>query len=200
MNTSPELKRFQVNWLGRQIGKLYLKVAGWKVENKMPDLKQTVLIVAHHTSNWDFSHGLAISFKLNINPYWIGKHTLFKKPFGGIMRWLGGIPVDRKAAGGVVEQMVEKFRQYENFILVITPEGTRQKVERWKDGFYRIAHAANVPISCGFLDFKRKVSGIGLVLHPTGNIQADLTKIREFYDNVVGKFPENQGHIYLPGE
>ena len=66
MNTSPELKRFQVNWLGRQIGKLYLKVAGWKVENKMPDLKQTVLIVAHHTSNWDFSHGLAISFKLNM--------------------------------------------------------------------------------------------------------------------------------------
>ena len=200
MTKSTNLKRLQAGWVYRQIGRLYLKAIGWKVENKMPDLKKSVLIVAHHTSNWDFPIGLAISFDMQINPFWIGKHTLFKKPFGGFMRWLGGVPVDRNAAGSVVDQMVHYFNTRENFILTITPEGTREKVERWKDGFYRIAKAANVPISCGFLDFKRKVGGIGLVLHPSEDVQEDFRRIREFYESVTGKFPEKQGKIALPGE
>lgn len=195
------LKRFRVNRAMQWLGAFMLKITGWKIEHPMPpDLRKTVMIVAHHTSNWDFPVGLMMSFQMRMHAFWIGKHSLFKKPFGRMFRWLGGVPVNRTAAASVVDQMVEAFHRHDSLLLVITPEGTRKKVDRWKDGFYRIARAANVPISCAYIDFKNKVGGVGLVLTPTGDTKADMDKIRAFYSRVRGKYPDKEGRIYLPLE
>lgn len=190
-------RSFKPGKISYGIGWLYLKLSGWKLVGEMPDVPRSMLIVAHHTSNWDFPTGLALSFVMRIKAYWLGKHTLFKKPFGGFMRWLGGVPVDRQVAGSVVDQIVQLFNSKEEFIFVIAPEGTRRKVEHWKDGFYRIAAQAKVPITCGYLDYKRKTGGIGKIVMPTGNIKEDMQKIAEFYATVVGKIPEQQGEVRL---
>ncbi len=181
-----------VSWLGKTV----LKITGWRVEGRVPaDIPKSVMIVAPHTSNWDFPIGLMASFALELKGYWVGKHTLFRRPFGGLMRWLGGIPIDRGSSKNFVEQAADYFRERENFILVLAPEGTRKRVDEWKTGFYYIARAAGVPIICAFLDYNRKVAGIGPAIFPTGDIRADMQKIREFYRGIGAKRPENVGDM-----
>ena len=120
----------------------------------------------------------------------MGKDSLFRRPYKGFFKWLGAIPIDRSRSKNVVAQTIQKFNQNKTMILTIAPEGTRSRVKKWKTGFYHIAHGANVPIALGFLDYQRKVGGIGPVIYPTGNIEADMQSIRVFYDGVTGKFPE----------
>ena len=174
------------------LSSVLLKLLGWKIVGDFPTLQQYVLIAAPHTSNWDFPIGLAICFKARQKVYWMGKHTLFVGPLGLLSRWLGGIAVDRRKSNSLVEQISEVFQTHKELVVAIPPEGTRKKVEHWKSGFYYIALKANVPIALGYLDFKRKIGGCGKLFYPTGDIDADMREIRQFYADIVGKNPENQ--------
>jgi len=156
----------------------------------LPAVNKLVVIAAPHTSNWDLPVLLGLAFALRAKAYWLGKHTLFRWPFGFLFRWMGGIPVYRSASQNAVAQSVEMFRNSEKLILAIPPEGTRSKVSHWKTGFYYIALGAEVPISLGFIDYKRKASGLGPTLYPTGDIEADMEIIRNFYADVTGKYPD----------
>jgi len=173
-----------------RISSLLLRLFGWRREGELPDIPKYVLIGAPHTSNWDFPFTLAYAFVYRAKVFWMGKETLFRRPFGSLMRWLGGIPIDRTKSQNAVAQTVNIFDNIEQVIMIIAPEGTRKKVKHWKTGFYHIAHEAKVPIVLGFLDFRRKVGGIGPLIFPTGDIGADMEKILDFYRSVMGKRPE----------
>ncbi|GGY49398.1 lysophospholipid acyltransferase family protein [Parvularcula lutaonensis] len=162
-------------------------LAGWKVEGTAPEEDRFVVIAAPHTSNWDLPYMLAVAFKFRIKLRWMGKDSLFKPPFGWLMKAMGGIPIDRSKANNVVTQMVEIYRDADILAVAIPPEGTRANVRVWKTGFYNIAHGAGVPIALGFLDYQRKVGGIGGVFHTTGDYEKDLGEIQAFYAKVVGK-------------
>jgi 1-acyl-sn-glycerol-3-phosphate acyltransferase len=182
------------------IGLAYLKAFGWTIEGDLPADSRAVIIAAPHTSNWDlpFMLGAAWGFGLKLN--WLGKHTLFEGKFGPFMTWLGGLPVDRRARHGAVAQVAQTIRERDAIYLAIAPSGTRSKTECWKSGFYHIAREADVPIVLGFLDFKRKVAGVGPAIHPTGDIKADMDRIRDFYRDVGGKYPELVTPIVLREE
>lgn len=175
------------------ISKLFLVITGWKVEGEVPKAnKKFIMIAAPHTSNWDLPYMLAICFVLNVRPYWMGKSQIFKFPFSGLMKWMGGIPIDRSKANNVVEATAEFMRQSEELIVTIPPEGTRSKVRYWKTGFYHIANLSKVPIVLGFLDYKNKKGGIGGVIQPSGNLEEDMIKIKAFYQTIRGKNENRQ--------
>ena len=177
-----------INTLLRIISLIILKLCGWKTRGALPPgLKKCVLIAAPHTSNWDLPFTLFVAFALRLDIYWMGKAELFSPPFRGIMMWLGGIPVERSAAGNMVEASAQTIRHAEKLMLVVSPEGTRSKVLYWKSGFYHIASAAEVPVVMAYLDYGRKVGGLGPVLYPTGNIEKDMIVIKDFYKNMRGK-------------
>ncbi len=165
-------------------------ISGWHTEGALPDIPKFVMIAAPHTSNWDFPLMMLVAFKLKGKLTWMGKDVIFRKPFNGLFKWLGGIPIDRSRANNVVGQMVEKFNKTDSLILTIPPSGTRKKVQKWKSGFYHIAAGANVPVVLGFLDFKRKTAGIGPVVTITGDMAQDMMAIGRFYADIEGKYPE----------
>jgi 1-acyl-sn-glycerol-3-phosphate acyltransferase len=137
------------NPLAEWVGRTALRLMGWRIEGELPPLDKFVVIGAHHTSNWDFVIFIAAKFVLRLNARWFGKHTIFRWPFGGLMRLWGGIAIQRERQGNTVEQAVRAFAEHEQFVLILSPEGTRKKVERWKMGFYHIALGAGVPIVLG---------------------------------------------------
>ena len=169
-----------------------LRLAGWRIEGTVPDLPKYVVIAAPHTSNWDFVIMLFAVMATRVPIHWLGKHTLFRKPFGSLFRWLGGIAIDRSKAGNAVAQMVEAFNDNDRFVLAIPPEGSRSQVDRWKSGFYYVAKGANVPLLLASLDYSKKVAGIGKVFYPTDDAEADTERIRAFYATVTGKFPQKK--------
>lgn len=177
------------------IGKTFLAVFGWETEGEKPSEAKFVMIAAPHTSNWDLPLMLAVAYVLDVPVSWMGKHTIFKPPFGGFFKWLGGIPVDRRSRHDLVQQMVDVFAEREELVLAVPPEGTRSRTKYWKSGFYYIAKGANVPIALGFLDFKRRVGGVGPMVMPSDDIEADIAKIRAFYSTITGKFPEDFENI-----
>ena len=179
-----------LNILFRWFSLMALRIAGWRPHGRLPVNPKCVLVGAPHTSNWDLPYAIFIIFVLRGKIYWLGKESLFRRPFKGFFKWLGGIPIDRSKSKNVVAQSIQQFNQNKTMILTIAPEGTRARVKKWKTGFYHIAHGANVPIALGFLDYRRKAGGIGPVIYPTGNIDADMKSIRTFYDNVTAKYPE----------
>ena len=183
--------------LGQTFSRANLRILGWRVEANLPEGKKYVLIGAPHTSNWDFIYMLLMRGAIDLRPHWAGKDTMFRWPVAGLWKELGGIPVDRRSRRNFVDQMVAAFLEHDEFILVIAPEGTRSKVGYWKSGFYYIALGAGVPIVLGFLDFARKVGGLGPAVVPTGDIRADFVAIREFYADKAGKYPREQGEIKL---
>ncbi|MFY9111540.1 MAG: lysophospholipid acyltransferase family protein [Desulfomonilia bacterium] len=185
----------------RWISRMSLKAAGWKVVGEPPRDPKYVIVAAFHTSNWDFPIGLFMAFALGVKIYWIGKDSLFRRPFGPLMRWLGGIPVNRRCSHNMVSRTIEAFQEHESLGIAITPEGTRGKAPYWKTGFYHIAVGAGVPIVLAFLDYRLKTGGIGPVMFPTGDIEADMVKIRDFYADVTAKYPEYASPpILKPGE
>ena len=149
-----------------------------------------MLIGAPHTSNLDFFLMLFLIGISGLKLNWLGKDSLFRKPIGGIMRKLGGIPVNRRASTRFVDQMVAAFNENDELALVIAPEGTRSKTHYWKTGFYYIAVGAGVPIVFAYVDATRKTTGIGPVFMPTGDLQADFAQIKAFYDDKVGIHPD----------
>jgi 1-acyl-sn-glycerol-3-phosphate acyltransferase len=186
--------------LKRWIGLAFLRAAGWKMDGERPAMDRYVIIAAPHTSNWDMPLMLAMAFVYDIPVRWMGKHTLFKPPFGPLFEWLGGIPIVRHRAGGVVEQMIERFANGEPLALMVPAEGTRSYVDYWKSGFYHIARGADVPVVLSYLDFGTKVGGIGPSLRLTGDIAADMDEIRAFYEGKQGLRPAKMGRIRLREE
>ncbi|KFJ92491.1 acyltransferase [Pseudomonas sp. 1-7] len=177
-------------WLGRSL----LKLMGWRIDGQLPKLDKFVAIGAHHTSNWDFVIFIALKFVLRLNARWFGKHSIFRWPFGGLMRSWGGIAIRRERKLNTVEQAIQAFREHDEFILGLSPEGTRKKVERWKMGFYHIALGAGVPIVLGALDYQNRRVVIGPTFLPTGDEQADLAAMLAFFRPYVPKKPEYAFH------
>jgi 1-acyl-sn-glycerol-3-phosphate acyltransferase len=164
---------------------------GWQIESCGPLPDKLVVIAAPHSSNWDLPFALAIAFHLDLAVRWVGKKSIFRWPFGGMMRKLGGVAVDRSKRSDTVQQLADSIRSAPGRIhLVIAPEGTRSMVTQWKSGFYHIALTANVPLAFAFVDYKRKTGGIAQTFHPTGNYDADLKIIQDFYRTVTPKYPE----------
>jgi 1-acyl-sn-glycerol-3-phosphate acyltransferase len=180
------------------LSKFYLKITGWRRVGRLPDIPRCVMIAAPHTSNWDAPIALAIVFAFRFKANWLVKHTAFRWPFQGVLRWLGAIPIDRTKSTDVVTQMVEELKKRAELVLLIAPEGTRKKVTRWKTGFYHIACGAGVPLVLAFLDYARKEGGLGPVIQPTGDLEADMAKILGFYATVTGRHPEKTGTVVMP--
>ncbi len=188
------------HWLLYWLARAWMFVFGWGTVGEPPQVEKAVLIAYPHTSNWDLPHMLAASFIFRFKVSWLGKHTLFKPPFGWFMRFLGGIPVDRKAPQGLVNQVAEILKNNDRLIIAVPPSGTRNKREHWKSGFYWIAHTAEVPVVCGYLDYQQRKANLGYILRPTGDVKADMEGVREFYAPVVGKFPVHQTPALLKEE
>jgi 1-acyl-sn-glycerol-3-phosphate acyltransferase len=164
---------------------------GWHVDGDLPDdVSQAVAIGAPHTSNWDFIIAMITVFAFDIQLSILGKHTIFIWPFQRLLRWMGLVATDRRAARGFVEQAISQFQQHDRLLLGIAPEGTRSKVTKWKHGFYYIAQGANVPIVPIGLDFSRKRIKIGPKIWVSGDLEGDMAQIQAFYADVVGKRPD----------
>lgn len=181
----------------QRFARALLKLCGWTVETPAPAAPKYVLVVAPHTSNWDFPWGYLGKTVLGLHVHWVGKHTLFRWPFGRLSRWLGGIPVDRRAQHNAIEQLAMVFEQREHLVLAITPEGTRGYTKNWKSGFYYTALAAKVPLALAYIDYERKAMGIDTPFHPSGDLDADMQRIREFYADKAGRYPEKAGEIVI---
>jgi 1-acyl-sn-glycerol-3-phosphate acyltransferase len=170
-----------------------VRAFGWHQPPPLPNLKKCVLVVAPHTSNWDFPIGITYALWYGIRVNWMGKDSLFVPLLSPIFRWMGGIPVDRSKSTNMVSDVARLFEQEESLWLAIAPEGTRRKVERWKTGFYHIAIKANVPIVLAYIDYSRKVTAIDRVIYPTGDVEKELSAIQAFYADITGKNPDQWG-------
>lgn len=184
----------------RLIARLYWAVSRWKLVSEPAPTRPTLLIGAPHTSNWDFVLMLGIAWRLGIDFRWLGKKSLFAGWRGPIMRGLGGIPVDRADASRVVEEIVARVRAGEVFSLVVTPDGTRGGNSRWKSGFYRIARDTGMPVTLGYVDRTTMTTGLGPTLELTGDIPADMDRIRAFYADKAGFHPERRVEPRLASE
>jgi 1-acyl-sn-glycerol-3-phosphate acyltransferase len=153
------------------------------------------VVAAPHTSNWDYFYTLAAGLVWGVPFSFLAKESLFRGPFGWLMRVLGGVPVDRTRLNNLLPWAIEQFEQRERFVLVIPPEGTRRRTESWQPGFYWIALGAQVPIALGYVDYARRVTGVGPSLVPSGDVEADMAVIAAFYAGVVAKFPEQVGPV-----
>ncbi len=175
-----------------------LKRSGWQFQGQLPDERQFLIIAGPHTSNWDFVVGMLARFAIGVRVRFLGKHQLFRFPFGWLFRALGGYPVERHKHNNLVTQVVGYFQQEPDFILGLAPEGTRSPVKRWKLGFYHIACQAKVPVVMVGLDFGRKRLVISEPLWPRDRRQ-DLASIRRFFLGIEGRYPkdipEGLGHF-----
>lgn len=178
--------------IGKLAAKAFLGLQGWKTDGEVPPYDKYVLIAAPHTSNWDLPFTLYTSYDVGVPVRWMGKKEIFRfGPWGWWMKYLGGLPVDRSKKNNLVQQCVDMFEQHDKLVLLVPPEGTRKGGrDTWRSGFYHIAMAANVPIVMGYLDYSNKRSGFGPAVHPTGDIAADMEKIRAFYGPDMAKYPE----------
>ena len=189
-----------VNTVLRAFSVSFLKLTGWKIEGSLPPgAEKSVLIAAPHTSNWDLPYTsnwdlpytLMVAFSLRLTVYWMGKEQIFRFPFRGLMMWLGGLPVQREKSNNLVAASVEALKAATGPLqLIVPPEGTRSKTRYWKTGFYHIAVGAQVPIVMAYMDYEKKISGLGPVFQPTGDLDADMLKIKAFYAPFKGKNAE----------
>ena len=175
--------------LRRLIARIFWALSRWRLVTEPAPDRPTVLIGAPHTSNWDFVFMLGIAWKLDLHIRWLGKKSLFAGWRGPIMRRLGGIPVDRDAPGDVVREVVERIRSGERFSLVVTPDGTRSGHTHWKSGFYRIARETGMPVTLGYVDRTTMTTGLGPTFELTGDVAADMDRIRAFYADKAGLRP-----------
>ncbi len=169
------------------------------VREDPPVTGSRILLGAPHTSNWDFVHMLAIAWDARLRVRWLGKQELFRGVGGPLMRMLGGVPVDRSNPAGLVDAVIERARTEPDFSLVVTPEGTRSG-DGWRSGFYRIAMATGLPVTLGFIDVRSRTTGLGPTIRLTGNMAADMDRIRAFYADKAGMKPELRTEPRLSGE
>ena len=183
-------------WTAR-LCRALLHAVGWRLVNDCPRVDKIVIVFYPHTSNWDFVIGLLARFGLSVPVTWAGKDNLFRWPFSGVWRALGGIPVNRREHTGFVAQMTAEFAQRRMMMLAIAPEGTRRRTEYWKSGAYRVALAAAVPFGLAFIDFRKKEVGVGGMLHLTGDAAKDFAALRAFYSDKTARHPEQAAPIEL---
>lgn len=172
------------------IGRVVLRVTGWRIEGVLPNVPKFIAVVAPHTSNWDFFVGVFLMFALDIEVHWFGKESLFRGVPGAMLRKLGGRPVRRDASEGVVSEMAAIVRSEPKFILAIAPEGTRKRVAQWRTGFYHIAEAADVPMLPVWFDWSRRVVGFGPLVHASGDLAGDVAAIQSLYRSDMARHPE----------
>lgn len=174
--------------------------SGWRIEGKLPAIDKFIIIAVPHTTNWDYFTMMMMAFTFGRKPFVTFKDNWTKKPVvGTLIQWLGGIPIDRSKSTNAVQQLAERIQKADRMMLVFTPEGTRSYRPHWKTGFYYAALEANVPIVLGYPDYERKRGGVGPTLYPSGDIEADMEIIREFYStHGAGKYPEKTNDIKLP--
>ncbi len=173
------------------ISQIILKLLGWKVVGNYPyHLRKSIVIMAPHTSNLDFILGRLGFSVLNVPVKFLMKKELFVFPFGGILKAMGGIPVNRGKRNNMIENVANLFDSYDDLVVVITPEGTRKYTENWKKGFWYIAKKAQLPVILGFLDYNKKIGGIAEVFYPGDDFDADFAKIQDFYRGMHARHPE----------
>lgn len=178
-----------------RLSRILLRLFGWRVVFVPPPGPKAVVIVYPHTSNWDFPIGILARAAIALPVGFVGKHTLFRAPFGGLFRRLGGIPVDRRQRAGFVDALVAAFARSERLYLAIAPEGTRARTDHWKSGFYRVALAARVPVGLAFIDYARREIGVEHWLTLSGDVAADLARMRACYAGRRGRHPGLEGEI-----
>lgn len=181
----------------RGISLVLLKILGWKTYGTLPKINKYVIIVAPHTSNWDLFYGILLAYAMKLNTIYVAKKELFRGPFSLLMKWSGGIPVDRASHTHFVEHMASQFNKNDKFVLAMAPEGTRHKKDYWKSGFYYISLKAQVPIQLAFIDYERKTGGAGPLIYPTGDLEKDLDTMRNFYLTVKGRYPEKASSVVI---
>jgi len=174
-------------------------LTGWTVIGEPPRAPKYVAVVAPHTSNWDFPILLAVKWALGLEIGFLAKDALFRGPAGWLFRSLGGVAVDRSAPKHLVDQIVDVFDEQDRMAIAITPEGTRSYTDTWHSGFYRIALAARIPVVLAFIDYSTKRAGLGPTIDPTGDEDADLATIAEFYADKHGQSPGRFGPIRFAG-
>lgn len=176
--------------LTRWIGRTFYRSIGWNLEGSLADTERLLVVAAPHTSNWDFVFGISMVLGINARIAWLGKHTIFVPGFGWFMRWLGGIPVNRDKPEAVMGYVDEAVKKDNGLIIVVAPEGTREKSKKWKSGFLRIAKNNNCTIQMGALDFPNKRIVLGDVFEPTGDNEADIAAIIQYYNQFEGRYPD----------
>ena len=186
---------FGVSAFMHRLAKLLFHLSGWRVEGTVHQPPRFVIIAAPHTSNWDAVILVISAYIFNIKLSWFLKEAAFVWPLGPIVRFFGGVPIDRSARRNVVAQAIDQFAERDRFILAVPPEGTRHHSTHWKTGFYHIAQGAHVPIVLGYIDYQRKVAGLGPSFVPTGDIDADFVVFAEFYSHITPKFPQHKGIV-----
>lgn len=186
MNNTDQLPR-RGNRFSKALASFLFRLFGWQVKGALPNLPKMVIIGAPHTSNWDFPLAMTFIFYLGVHFNWMAKKEFFVAPFARIWHWLGGVPIDRQASNGMVEQMVEAIQRRAKIVLAIAPEGTRSKVTRWRTGFYHIAYHAHIPIVPVLVDYGRKTLTITAPFTPTGDVEADLPLLQARYQGTTGK-------------
>lgn len=176
----------------KTISKLLFKFSGWEIIGDIPpNINKAVMIIAPHTSLWDFLIGRLAFNILGLKAKFIIKKEFFKFPLGFFLKCWGGIPIERGDKSMALKQIELVIKNEDSIILIITPEGTRKPVKRWKKGFYKIALNNNLPILMGALDYSKKQAFISSPFMVSGNIEKDMMKIRNFYKNIQGKYPQN---------
>lgn len=173
-------------WFGKSV----LRVFGWRIEGEIPNLERVLIIGAPHTSNWDFVYAMAAILGLNLKLRWLGKHTIFKPGVTWFMNWLGGIPVNRGQPETIIDNVARLVEQDKGIVIGLAPEGTRKKVEKWKTGFLRIAEATDCKIFLVGLDFPGKRIVLDRLFEPSGDYDADIATLQEFYRGYTGKYPD----------
>ncbi len=174
-----------------------LERLGWSLLIDPHAIDKYVVIAAPHTSNWDFLFGRLAAWAIELKVSWLGKHSMFRWPFGWYFRRIGGVPVRRDGGQKYIQQLSRLFNDSERLVLALAPEGTRSKTDHWKTGFHAIARAANVPIMMAWFDYPRKQIGLGGMFYPSDDIEADFERIREFYKDKRGKNPELESLIQV---
>ncbi len=174
------------------LSKLIFKVAGWRLEgNLTPENRRCVMVAAPHTSNWDFIYARAAFYLMDAPIRFTIKKEFMRFPFGGLLKAMGALPVDRSKNTKMVDAMIKIIKETPgDMCVMVTPEGTRKYQPRWRRGFYYVAEGAGVPIVLGYLDYAKKEAGIGPTIYPSGDIEADMEKILAFYRTKTAKFPE----------
>jgi len=173
------------------LSRLILRLGGWTIVNRPPALPKYILVGGPHTSNWDFVYGIAARNVLQLPIKYLGKDALFKPPHGWLFRAMGGYPVSRTKSANRVEMAAKLFDTAEHFILALSPEGTRTKVEKLRTGFYHIAKQANVPIVMIGIDFGQREFRFSEAFWTSDDMEADLDFVLEFFAHYTGKNPEN---------
>ena len=174
----------------RWLGKFLMKISGWKTIGQLPKDQRVVLIAGPHTSNWDFVLAMSLILSLDVRIHWVGKHSIFKKGFRRLFKKMGGIPVNRVNPQALKTEIYNITERYRGFIIAISPEGTRKKVERLKSGFLRIANETNSRILMVGVDFSNKTIDFGDFFSPSGDMDKDLKFIKDYFGNFTGKHPE----------